>query len=200
MAIIQRTDEITTIVPANWVPGPRQGDWTYEAYAALPDDGLRYEVVQGVLVMTPAPEPEHQRINKKIAFCLYQEIDAKGKGEVFYAPIDVELSKQNVFQPDVLVILSEHLARIHKKRIVGAPDLAVEIVSPSSILNDRSIKRMAYEQFGIPEYWLVDPEEKSIEVFVLENGAYVSLGLFVGEQRVISRIVPELTVSVSHFF
>jgi Uma2 family endonuclease len=199
MAIVQREDEVTTIVLANRVPGPRQGCWTYEAYAALPEDGMRYEIMQGVLSMTPAPEPEHQRISKKIAFCLYTHIDAQGLGEIFYAPIDVTLGA-DLFQPDVLVILHEHLDRIQAKRIVGAPDLIVEILSPGSLVTDRVIKRSAYERAGVAEYWLVDPKQKAIEVFVLENDIYVSVGLFTGEQRLVSRIVPEIAVPVAQFF
>src|SRR5579883_1753361 len=151
MAIIQHPQEIATVVPADWVPGPRQGFWTYAAYAALPDDGLKYEIVQGVLIMTPAPEPGHQKVSMAIAYCLYTLINTQNRGEVFTAPIDVSLSEQDLFQPDVLVILNEHLDRVHEKRIVGAPDLVVEIISPSSRLNDRVVKRQAYQQAGIPE-------------------------------------------------
>lgn len=200
MAILQCEDEVTTMVLANRVPGPRQGCWTYEAYAALPEDGLRYEIMQGVLSMTPAPEPEHQRVSKKIAFCFYGQIDAKGLGEIFYAPIDVTLSDKDVFQPDVLVILHEHRDRIQEKRIVGAPDLIVEILSPSSLVTDRVIKRRAYEEAGVAEYWLVDPKQQAIEVFVLEEGVYVSLGLFTGKQHLVSRIMPEIAVPVAQFF
>lgn len=160
MAIMQRGDG---------KPVPRQGNWTYEAYAALPDDGLRYEILQGIRVMTPAPEPEHQRISKKIAVRFFEQVDARDRGEMFYAPIDVVLSEKDVLQPDVLVILNEHLDSIEKKRIVGAPDLVVEIISPSSVATDSIIKRTAYERAGVPEYWLVDPQQKTVEVFVLEK-------------------------------
>src|SRR5579883_1225469 len=200
MAIVQRPKEITTTVPADWVPGPPQGSWTYDAYAALPDDGKRYEIAQGVLIMTPAPEPRHQRISREISFCLYEHIMTRKLGEVLYAPVDVVLSEEDTFQPDVLVILNEHLERIQEKLVAGAPDLVVEIISPGSLLNDRVTKKLAYERAGIPEYWLVDPEKKTVEVFVLENGAYTSLGLFKGEQQLQSRIVPEMSVPVAHFF
>jgi Uma2 family endonuclease len=200
MAIVQRPKEITTTVPADWVPGPPQGSWTYDAYAALPDDGKRYEIAQGVLIMTPAPEPGDQRISREISFCLYEHIMTRKLGEVLYAPVDVVLSEEDTFQPDVLVILNEHLERIQEKLVAGAPDLVVEIISPGSLLNDRVTKKLAYERAGIPEYWLVDPEKKTVEVFVLENGAYTSLGLFKGEQQLQSRIVPEMSVPVAHFF
>ena len=116
------------------------------------------------------------------------------------APIDVVLSKKEVVQPDVLVILNEHLDRVQKKRIVGAPDLVVEIISPSNVATDSIIKRQTYERAGVPEYWLVDPNQETVEVFALENDAYISQGVFKGEQTISSRIVPDLTVHVARFF
>ena len=191
MAVMHREDGM---------PGPRQGHWTYEAYAALPDDGLRYEIMQGVLVMTPAPEPGHQGISMALSAYLYGRIDGKKRGRTFASPIDVELSRHNVFQPDVLIILNEHLDRVQKKRIVGAPDLVVEIISPSSVVADCIVKRDVYERAGVPEYGLVDPNQETVEVFALENDAYISQGVFEGEQTISSRIVPDLTVHVARFF
>jgi Uma2 family endonuclease len=109
-------------------------------------------------------------------------------------------SEQNVFQPDVLVVLKNHLARYQEKKIVGAPDLLVEVISPSSKLYDRALKRMIYEQAGVPEYWLVDEKKQTIELFALENGKYRSLGEFTSEQRLPSRIVPLIDVPTAHFF
>ena len=150
--------------------------------------------------MTPAPETGHQKISREISFCLYEHIMTRKLGEVLYAPIDVVLTEENAFQPDVLVLLNEHLEQIQEKRIVGAPDLVVEIISPGSLLNDRVTKKLVYERAGIPEYWLVNPESKTIEVFVLENSVYISLGAFQGEQQLQSRIVPEMTASAARFF
>lgn len=199
MAIMRREDESTTPVLANGMPVPRRGDWTYETYAALPDDGLRYEIVQGVLAMAPAPEPGHQGISMALSAYLYGRIDGKKRGRTFASPIDVELSRHNVFQPDVLVILNEHLDRVQKKRIVGAPDLVVEIISPSSVVADCIVKRDAYKRAGVPEYWLVDPQQKTIEVFVLEHGSYTSWGVFAEEQRMRSRLLPKIMLPVAHF-
>lgn len=150
--------------------------------------------------MTPAPETGHQRISKKISLYLYKQIEASDLGEVLYAPVDVVLTEKDIFQPDVLVLLHEHLERIQEKHVAGAPDLVVEIILPGSLLNDRVTKKLAYERAGIPEYWLVDPESKTIEVFALEGNAYVSLGIFTREQQLRSHIVPEMAVLVSHFF
>ncbi len=193
-------NELTMITPANWVPGPPQGDWTYEAYAALTKDGECYEIVQGVLVMSPAPEVPHQKVVGAIYRYLCEKIEDQGLGEVLQAPLDVILSEQEVYQPDVLVVLNEHANRVQRKGAVGAPDLVVEVISPSSALYDRVNKHMAYEQAGIPEYWLVQEQMRTIELFVLENRKYRSLGIFQGEQVLPSRIVPQMATSVARFF
>lgn len=198
MEIMNR--EITTVTPANWVPGPPQGDWTYEEYAALTGDGECYEVVQGVLVMSPAPEVPHQKVVGAIYHYLCEKIEDRGLGEVLQAPLDVVLSEREVYQPDVLVILNEHASHIQRKGIVGAPDLVVEVVSPSSVLYDRVNKHMAYEQARIPEYWLVHENEQTIEVFVLENWKYRSPGIFQRTQVLPSRIIPQMVTPIARFF
>lgn len=203
MAIIRdnRTNKDQTIImPADRVPGPRQGHWTYEAYAALPEDGNRYEIMQGVLMMAPAPEPAHQGIAEEINSYLRSQILYTGRGLVLTSPIDVVLSEHTTVQPDVLVLLKEHLNRLQKKRIVGIPDLAVEVISPSSAAYDRLVKYNVYERMRVPEYWLVNIDEQTIEVFVLEADTYSSLGVFQGDQSLVSRIVPEITIPVSQLF
>src|SRR5690242_3906564 len=121
-----------TVVMADWVPGPSQGSWTYNDYAALPEDGNRYEIVQGVLMMPPAPEPSHQGIAGEIYNYLRSQVLDTGRGLVFLSPIDVVLSISTTTQPDVVVLLKEHLDRVQKKYIAGAPDLVVEVISPGS--------------------------------------------------------------------
>jgi Uma2 family endonuclease len=194
------TDELSVVTPADWVAGPPQGSWTYEDYAALPDDGNRYEIVNGVLVMTPAPSPEHQAIALEIASYLRTRIKLAGLGRVFMGPIDVDLGPKKVFQPDVVVLLNEHLDRVQAKKIVGAPDLVVEIASPSTAAFDRLVKYEVYARAGIAEYWIVKSTSRTVEVLVLENGEYRSLGVFNGQATFPSRIVPDLPVSVEQFF
>lgn len=188
------------VMPADWVPGPRQGDWTYEIYSALPEDGQRYEVIQGVLMMSPAPEMPHQGLVGMIYRYLSDHIFLTDRGLVFTGPADVVLAPKKVVQPDILVLLEEHLDRLQEKCIVGPPDLVVEVISPSSISYDRLVKHNLYEQAGVPEYWLVNLQEQTIEVFVLETGKYRSLGEFHGRQAVQSRLVPNETVPAAHFF
>ncbi len=198
--MITPKEELSVVTPADWVPGPPQGSWTYDDYAALPDDGHRYEIVNGVLVMAPVPSPEHQDIVLEIASYLRIHIKLTGLGRVFPAPIDVDLGSKNVFQPDVVAVLNAHLDRVAAKKIVGAPDLVVEVVSPGSGVMDRIAKYAVYARAGIPEYWIVKPERKTVEVFVLEDGEYRSLGIFGGQQTLPSRVVPGLPVRVEQFF
>ncbi|HYU75487.1 MAG TPA: Uma2 family endonuclease [Ktedonobacteraceae bacterium] len=200
MTTIENKREITTVTPADWVPGPRQGHWTYEAYAALPNDGHKYEVVQGVLMMSPAPEPAHQGVIEEINGYLREQIRLTKRGLVLTGPVDVVLSQEMTMQPDVLVLLAEHINRVQKKRILGVPDLAVEVMSPSSATYDRFVKYSVYERAGVPEYWLVNVDEQTIEVFVLDEGKYRSLGVFQGEQTLPSRIVPGMSAPVAQFF
>src|SRR2546421_750316 len=175
-------EELSFVTPADWVPGPAQGSWTYDEYAALPDDGHHYEIVNGVLVMAPAPSPEHQSIAVRIAYYLFPHIDLAGIGRLFTAPIDVDLGSKNVFQPDVVVVLNAHLERGAEKKIIGALDLAVEVASPSTAAYDRLMNYDISARSGLAEYRIVKPTSRTIEVLVLENREYRSLGIFSGQQ------------------
>jgi Uma2 family endonuclease len=194
------TARFPTVVPANWVPGPPQGQWTYMDYAAMPDDGKRYEVLKGVLYMSPAPTPDHQSISVRLVAFLFQFVEVAGVGRVFHAPTDVELAPGDIVQPDVFVLLNTSLEQIGEKRVFGGPDLVVEILSPSTMSDDLYGKRDAYERAQVPEYWIVSPGERVVEFFVLENGVYRSLGAFQGDDVLPTRIVPDWSVPVEKFF
>jgi Uma2 family endonuclease len=194
------TARIPMVTPANWISGPPQGQWTYADYAALPEDGKRYEVVKGVLYMTLAPMPGHQSVCVEIMAYLRQYIQTAGLGRVFAAPTDVELSPDTIVQPDVFVLLNDGLSQIGRTRIMGAPDLVVEILSPGTMRHDLHEKFDAYQLAQVPEYWIVNPGECTVEVLALENGAYYSLGVFQGEAVLPSRVVPAWSVAVERLF
>ena len=188
-------------LPANHVPGPKQGHWTFDDYTALPDDGKRYEIMNGVLIMTPVPEPNHQSAVARLTYNLLQAVEFRGLGRVLPGPLDVRLTSNRVVQPDVLVVLNDNLHKVAKKYMVGGPDLAVEVASPGTATYDRLSKSEAYEQAGVPEYWMVDPQEKTVEVLVLEDNGYQSLGTFKGKDTLPSRVVPGIVhVAVEQFF
>ena len=193
-------EKLPMVIPANWVPGPEQGAWTYADYAALPEGGYHYEVVSGVLYMTPAPSWSHQEVVFEIASYLRNHIRTTGLGGVFVAPVDVELAPDAVFQPDVVVLLKTGRDKLKGNHIVGAPDLVVEVVSPGSATYDRYDKNVSYARTGVPEYWIADPATHTVEVLVLDGIKYSALGVFQGQAILPSRIVPDLNVPVEKFF
>jgi Uma2 family endonuclease len=199
---------MTTSVPLDVLPvvtaavplvGPPQGRWTYADYAALPDDGNRYEIIAGVLYMTPAPGTGHQSISARVVTFLVTHVEFAGLGRVFAAPVDVELTPDTVVQPDIVVVLSASLHRITPSRIIGAPDLVVEILSPGTAGYDRREKQDAYARAGVGEYWIVDPGAQTVELLTLDQGRYRSHGVFRGQARLPSSAVT-LPVPVERFF
>ena len=193
-------DVLPVVVRADDVPGPPQGCWTYDDYAAIPDDGRRYEIIDGVLYMTPAPQFDHQQSSMRFSVHLYPHLEGAGIGYVVAAPFDVQLPSGAVVQPDIVVVLAEHAQIITRTRILGTPDLVVEISSPSTAGHDRRRKQDTYARAGVPEYWIADPRARTIEVLMLENGEYRSAGVFEGEAKLPSRVVPDLPVPVDQFF
>ncbi len=147
---------------------------TYRDYVALPADGRRYEILDGELCVTPAPNPQHQRTIGRRFKALDAHVIGNGLGEVFLSPIDVILSDTSVVQPDLVYLDQSRLGQVSDRGIEGPPTLVIEVVSPSTTLIDRSRKHQLYARHGVPFYWLVDPEDRSVEAFVLGSRGYVS--------------------------
>lgn len=192
--------ELQVVTPADWVPGPVQGDWTYDQYVDLPDDGKRYEIANGVLLLAPSATGAHQDTVGEVYFHLRSHVKLPGLGVVSRDPMVVELSAKDVFQPDIVVVMNNHLDRVQEKRVVGAPDLVVEVATPGTVAFDRLTKYDTYEDTGVPEYWIVNLERQTVEVFTLEDGIYHTLGVFQGEQKVSSRLISWLSVRVDQLF
>jgi Uma2 family endonuclease len=131
---------------------------------------------------------------------LSAHIEDTGIGEVYIAPLDVELAPNIVVQPDVLVLLKPHLEKATDKRIIGAPDLVVEVASPSTAIYDRREKLDAYIQAGVAEYWIVEPATHSVEVLTIEANAFSSRGIFEGKTLLSSKIIPDFSIHVEQFF
>lgn len=146
---------------------------TYDHYVLFPSDGMRHEIIDGRHYMNPAPSPRHQTVSRRIQFSIYEQIELKGLGEVFNAPIDVQFSETDVVQPDIVVVLNTNDI-ITETRIRGVPDLVVEILSPSNRRYDQELKKAMYQQHGVPEYWIVDPQNNSVEQNCLEDNQYLS--------------------------
>jgi Uma2 family endonuclease len=150
--------------------------WTYDDLLALPDDGKQYEIVAGEIIEMPAPSGPHQYISLLLGSLLLQFVRRFKLGWVFTAPFDVRLNTYFVLQPDIVFLRHNDPTRaaLNKIKLIdGAPDLVVEIVSPSSQGYDRVTKLSTYATFGIPEYWIVDPDKDEIRALVLREGAYV---------------------------
>lgn len=156
---------------------------TYDDYCLIPDDGLQYEVVYGALHMSPSPRYLHQKIMLRLSSLLDQFARETGAGEVIIAPFDVVLSEHNVVQPDLLFISKERRSILTDKNVQGPPDFVVEVLSEGNRKYDEEVKRKLYEQFGVREYWIVDPELESIKVYHLEGDRYRLRGIFWKKQR-----------------
>jgi len=194
------SDELQVITPADWIPGPKQGDWIYDQFAAFPDDGKRYEIANGVLLLMPSPTGPHQDTVGEVVFHLRSHVKLPGIGLVSQAPFVVELSSKDVFQPDIFVVMNTHLDRVLEKKVAGAPDLVVEVASPGTVAYDRLTKYDTYERAGVLEYWIINLDRRTVEIFVLEDDTYHSLGVFHGEQKVPSRLISWLSVRAEQFF
>ncbi|MCU0643579.1 MAG: Uma2 family endonuclease [bacterium] len=139
--------------------------YTYQDYLDLPDDGNRYELINGELVMTPAPNTIHQTVTNNFEDSLRSFLRKNKMGKMFHAPYDVVLSKKNVVQPDILYVSAERSGIITESNVAGVPDLIIEILSPGTAYYDLLEKKEIYEQFGVPEYWIVDPKKLRIDVY-----------------------------------
>lgn len=149
----------------------REKVWTYQDYLALPEDGNRYEIIEGVLYMSPSPLSVHQLISKRLGYFLYQ-LELKGQGFLYAAPLDVHMPDCTPVQPDLIFLTSEQRELIQERGIFGAPHLLVEILSPGSRSLDRVKKLNKYAAAGVVQYILVDPEAGTLEWLQLEGAGY----------------------------
>ncbi|MBI3971024.1 MAG: Uma2 family endonuclease [Chloroflexi bacterium] len=192
-------DVLPATAPATGVAGPPQGSWTYEDYLALPDDGKRYEVIDGVLYVSPAPSPKHQRRLLNLVIKLVGFVREHALGEVFISPVDLLIPGAKPVQPDALFIARTNPARIDEERnIAGVPDLIVEVASPSTAGYDRREKQDLYARAGVREYWYAHPTEITIELLALdpERGTYRSVGVFGRHSRLPTTVLKGLPFTV----
>lgn len=146
--------------------GIRETTHDIKDYKLLPE-GAPYQLIGGEIIMTPAPNPMHQVISANLFKKISKFVDEKGIGLVLYSPIDIYLGKSDAYQPDIVFISKKRQDIIKEDGIYGAPDLVVEILSPSTAYYDIKKKFKIYETSGVKEYWIVDPEMKGVEIFIL---------------------------------
>lgn len=197
MAVAELTHK--TIPTQDWPP--EQGAWTYSDWLKLPKDGYTYEIIDGVLHMSPPPLIDHQRASRDLSQALVYHVRKYNLGEVLFAPVGVHLPGQAVpVEPDILFVQRARLGIIGKKYVEGAPDLVVEILSPSNWLYDRREKMAVYRAAGVQEYWIVDPRAETVEVYSLEGDAYLLLGNYGADAVAVSEVVAGFAIGVADIF
>lgn len=184
------------------VRDPARRKLTYDDYVLIPEDGLRHEILDGEHFVSPAPRPRHQIALANLHFKLMGFISEKRLGRVLFAPLDFVFDKHNVAQPDLVFISNERSGLIGETCISGAPDLVVEILSPSTRRTDELIKRSIYERFGALEYWLVDPDQRTVQIFRRAGSGFGPsevLSTDAGEE-LITPLLPGLVLQVREIF
>ena len=172
---------------------------TYNQYLELPDDGSRYEIIEGQLhLMTSSLGVRHQSISRR--FTIAFDFSCKQNGVFWAAPIDVILSDENVRHPDFVFIKNENLHIVTERGIEGVPDLIGEILSPTSVKYDRKGKFETYQKFGVHEYWIIDPQNEILEQFQFQNGHYVLKKVYERSETVTSEQIQCIQISLDKIF
>jgi Uma2 family endonuclease len=174
--------------------------WTYEDLFNLPDDGKRYEIIEGVLYELASPNTAHGMIIMNLVqYVLAPVVWALG-GKILTAPLDVFLRDANPVQPDLLVLLADQLGQISKRGVEGPPLLLIEVLSPSNPEHDRLVKRALYARAGVPEYWIVSPEAALIEILVLNGDRYQTHARVAGDELLTSMVLPGISCAAEVVF
>ena len=168
---------------------------TYKDYEALPADGRRYELHEGEVSVTPARGSKHQEVSLNLAVTLYSHVKQRALGKILEAPIDCILSDTTIVQPDIVYVETRRLAAISARGIEGPPTLVVEILAPSTVQVDRGAKAQLYGRYGVPHYWIVDPEVRSIEAYTLTGDAYQITRRLEGAQPAALPPFPDLALN-----
>ena len=171
---------------------------TYEDYRKTPDD-QRYELLDGVLVVLPTPNIAHQRVLGDLLCELFDFLKDKELGEAFMR-VAVVLSNTNVVEPDITFVSASRMKIVGVDDVQGAPDLVVEVISPSDPARDLVRKRDIYARHGVAEYWIADPNERSIRVMALEGDAYRLVGEYGMADTLISRTLKDLKLEAGEVF
>jgi Uma2 family endonuclease len=168
----------------------KESGWTVEEYLQLPEDGNQYEIVGGKLELRPSPTTTHQRISQRLERILIDSCEQEYI--ILDAPVDVILSDNETRQPDILMVHRSRESIVEEHGVVGPPDLVIEILSPNSAKRDRMMKKESYARFAVPEYWIVDPANLSIEQYVwFRSGEPYQLpNVFGAEDTVRSERIP----------
>ncbi|MCF6155848.1 MAG: Uma2 family endonuclease [Candidatus Brocadia sp.] len=172
--------------------------YNYQDYVQLPED-KRYEIIDGDLFMVPSPNESHQRISANILYIFLNHVKRNKVGAVYCAPSDVLFSEEDIVQPDILFVANENKKIITKDNIRGVPDLVVEIFLPSTFKRDIGIKKKLYARHGVQEYWVVDPEHETVEVFLIRGKEFEGKRYGV-KDYLSSTVIKGLNIDVKEIF
>ena len=176
---------------------PRALKLTYDEYVALPlDDGRRHEILDGELCVTPLPLIRHQAVSRNLQRILDHHVLENKLGELFDAPVDLILARTTITVPDLAFVRGNRKSIITEKAIEGPPDLVVEIVAPSSRKQDRVIKARLYSRYRVREYWIVDPDARTLDILELRGRAYHRAARFAGAVKARSKTLPGLEIDL----
>lgn len=173
---------------------------SFEEFRQLPIDGKRYELVRGEVHVTPAPSTRHQAVLQNLSVTLGSYVIQNRLGEVWAAPLDVRLGEDTALQPDLLFISNGRAGIIQENWIAGAPDLVVEVLSPSTTAHDRATKLPIYAEAGVAEVWLIDSQAKTVEVLKLQGKKYFVEATLAGDQVLASNLFPGWQLPLSNLF
>ncbi len=174
---------------------------TYKDLQAMPDDGMRYELIDGEVYMTPSPSRRHQRTASNLHFALREFVESRHLGTVFFAPFDVVFGERTALQPDLLFVRAENRRIITDANVQGAPDLVIEILSPTNASFDRGTKLQVYARAGVPEVWYFDPETETAEILNLAaGGRYELTARLSGDATIPSTVLPGLRLTLRQVF
>jgi Uma2 family endonuclease len=170
---------------------------TYEDYCLLPNDGKRYEIIDGELFVTPSPLRWHQKVLANLLYYLTEFVKKRDLGEVYPAPLDVVFSQYDVVEPDILYISKARAQIMTEKNIQGAPDLIVEVLSESTAQIDRTTKLKLYARYGVAEYWVIDPTMLSAEIYRLLPSGFELAARLDSSQSLASPLLPGFSLSLT---
>jgi len=180
-------------------PTPAPGTWTYDDLVAMPDDGKRYEIIEGELYEMPGTTWAHAMAIVNLILLLGPIVRALG-GAIATAPLDVFFPGADPVQPDILILLPRSPAKPSRRGVEGRPDIAIEVLSPSNRGHDLLTKRALYARAGVREYWIVDPEARTLEILVLDGDALRSRQTALADDPVRSPLLPAAAFPVSALF
>jgi Uma2 family endonuclease len=172
------------------------GKLTYDDLVSLPEDGKRYEILDGDLSVTASPTTRHQRVSRNLQQILNVHVTEHGLGEVFYAPVDVILDRHTVVVPDLVFVSTARAAIVELRGIMGAPDLLVEILSPSTADRDRGAKAKLYARYGVDHYWVVDPDARTLAAYACARDGYAEVARHSGDEIFRSPLFPDLRIDL----